>query len=136
MHLNTSLSHCVYTAHPHVNHLVTTIGNGTGPHSIPYTTNLAVECSFGGVPLPSQRWYRDGTVISSEGGVELGSGERKGSTELVLQEPVSGVYQCHVGNQYGSVISTTAICVHSQSWGLHVLCVCVCVRACEGEASF
>ena len=84
--------------------------------------------------------------------MELGSGERKGSTELVLQEPVSGVYQCHVGNQYGSVISTTAICVHSQSWGLHVLCVCVrvcvcvcgcmracvcvCVRACEGEASF
>ena len=135
-----------------MNHLATTIGNGTGPHSIPYTTNLAVECSFGGVPLPSQRWYRDGTIISSEGGVELGSGERKGSTELVLQEPVSGVYQCHVGNQYGSVISTTAICVHSQSWGLHVLCVCVrvcvcvcgcmracvcvCVRACEGEASF
>jgi hypothetical protein len=101
------------TAHAHVNPLVTTIGNGTGPHSIPYTTNLAVECSFGGVPILSQRWYRDGTIISLEGGVELGSGERKGSTELVLQEPVSGVYQCHVGNQYGSLISTTAICVHN-----------------------
>ena len=109
-------------ARPHVNPLSTDIGNGSGPHSIHHTTtNLGIECSFGGVPSPVQTWYHDGTAVISEEeeeGVSSGGeseGESESSRRLELLQPVSGVYQCHVSSQYGVAISSAVFCAQSES---------------------
>ena len=113
--VSVTLSVSLSTARPHVDPLLTNVGNGSGPHSIPHTNDLGIECSFGGVPTPFQRWYQDGTVISSEEGVASGSGGEAGSETRALQlEPVSGVYQCHVSSQHGTAITTTVLCVQSK----------------------
>lgn len=106
---------CFLTAQPHVDPLMTSVGNGSGPHSIPLNDNLGVECQFSGVPNPVHKWYQNGRVVQSEA-VDYGSGMAEGSY-VVVQESFatkSGVYQCHVSNQHGVDISTTVLCAHSE----------------------
>lgn len=100
------------TAQPHVGPLMTSVGNGSGPHSIPLNANLGVECPFSGVPNPVHRWYQNGRVVQSEP-VDYGSGD----SNIVVQDSFaieSGVYQCHVSNQHGVDITTTVLCAHSE----------------------
>lgn len=116
------------TARPKVECLVTSVGNGSGPHSILLNATLAVECEFSGIPSPIHMWYQNGNVIKSkvvDGEMESSSGTSNNSN-VVIQEsfpPTSGVYQCHVSNEHGVDISSTVVCTHSEyALCMYILC--------------
>ena len=50
-------------------------------------------------------------MSSGSGKEEVGGASRR----LEVEEPVSGVYQCHISSQYGMAISTTVLCAQSES---------------------
>ena len=111
-----------YAVRPRVHSLLTSVGNGSGPHAIPPAATLGMECKFGGVPNPVQTWYRNGEVmpegVQSVVGGEVTSGAgSSGGSGLAVQgasAPESGVYQCHVANQHGVDISSTVLCVQGE----------------------
>lgn len=107
------------TAQPKVESLMTSVGNGSGPHSVLLNAPLEMECEFSGIPTPVHTWYQNGSVVQSkvlDHEVETGSG-MSNNTNMVIQEsfaPKPGVYQCHVSNQHGVDISSTVVCAHSE----------------------
>ena len=103
---------------PYVNPLVTPFGNDTGPHSIPINnTNTTMKCLFAGIPLPSQKWYFNGVHVGPKrASSDASSDEGEVTSELGLKQ-VSGVYQCYISNPYGTVFSSTTLCVQSESKG-------------------
>ena len=93
--------HCLFspplsTASPRAK-IVSSFGSNT---SILENTNASLECSFGGIPIPSMFWYQNGVAVSDR---------------PIRALRVSGVYQCLISNQYDTIISTIVICVQSES---------------------
>ncbi len=107
--------------------LVTTVGNGMQTESslipIPGGSDVTLQCEYSGVPIPSTvEWTLDGEAVSV--GVVTEGGVSKLNVEGVTS---GGVYQCHVGNQYGRDSASVYICLEEQG-----TCTCVCVGG-KGE---
>ena len=98
-------------ARPHIQTLRTSVGTGAGPHAILPGADLELDCEFSGVPEPVLRWYWNGEVMEEE----RESGNRSGLVILEGSRPLSGVYQCHLANQYGVSISSTVLCLQSET---------------------
>ena len=112
---------CFLTAPPRVDPLMTSVGNGSGPHSIPLNGTLGMECTFSGVPNPVHKWYQNGRVVQSEAVDDGSTSGMAVGPYMVIQATKPGVHQCHVSNQHGVEISTTVLCAHSE----YTLCLIV-----------
>ena len=98
---------------------MTNVSNRSGPSTIPPASSLGIKCDYSGVPKPVNRWYWNGNLIDdNELIVESVINSRGGSymyeSTWGASMPQSGVYQCHVTNQYGVAISSTVLCAQSE----------------------
>lgn len=67
---------------------------------------LQWECRATGRPRPTYRWLRNGSPLTSQGRLEVMSGEL---TIHRLQPLDSGMYQCVAENKYGAVYSSAEL---------------------------
>ena len=97
---------------------MTSVGNGSGPSTIPPASELEIKCAYGGAPKPVNRWYWNGSVIGGDDELVVEAVDNSSGGSYVatwhVSVPQSGVYQCHVTNQYGVAISTTVLCAQGE----------------------
>ncbi|XP_046727924.1 obscurin [Silurus meridionalis] len=67
--------------------------------------DVKLQCSAGCIPLPTVRWFKDGTLLEQSKKYRIDSDTQTGVLSLVIkkaEETDVGQYECEISNQMGS----------------------------------